>query len=52
MTPSPAHCLFVLRGREYKVNYPPSESDTGMFGGNSNWRDQQGVPTENIIGVE
>jgi hypothetical protein len=25
-------------GREYRVGYTPAESDTGMFGGNSNWR--------------
>ncbi len=25
-------------GREYRVDYLPAESDTGMFGGNSNWR--------------
>ena len=25
-------------GQEYRVGYLPAESDTGMFGGNSNWR--------------
>ncbi|MFP3607434.1 glucosidase, partial [Paraburkholderia sp. SIMBA_053] len=25
-------------GQEYKVQYLPAESNTGMFGGNSNWR--------------
>ena len=31
---------FVLRtdGQEYRVDYAPGESTTGMFGGNSNWR--------------
>jgi hypothetical protein len=31
---------YVLRvdGQEYEVSYQPAESDTGMFGGNSNWR--------------
>ncbi len=31
---------FVLNmdGREWQVNYEPAESQTGMFGGNSNWR--------------
>ena len=31
---------FVLDmdGQEYQVGYLPAESDTGMFGGNSNWR--------------
>ena len=25
-------------GQEYRVDYEPAESSTGMFGGNSNWR--------------
>jgi hypothetical protein len=25
-------------GKEYQVAYQPAESDSGMFGGNSNWR--------------
>ncbi len=31
---------YVLRvdGREYRVDYEPAESTTGLFGGNSNWR--------------
>jgi len=27
-----------LEGQDYSVGYLPAESDTGMFGGNSNWR--------------
>jgi hypothetical protein len=27
-----------LDGQDYSVRYLPAESDTGMFGGNSNWR--------------
>jgi hypothetical protein len=30
--------VMVVDGQEYRVNYLPAESDTGMFGGNSNWR--------------
>ena len=30
--------VFYLEGQEYKVQYLPAESNTGMFGGNSNWR--------------
>ena len=30
--------VFHVGGQEYKVQYLPGESDTGMFGGNSNWR--------------
>lgn len=29
---------FWVHGEEYRVSYLPAESDTGMFGGNSNWR--------------
>jgi len=31
---------FVMRvdGQEYRVDYDPAESTTGLFGGNSNWR--------------
>jgi Glycosyl hydrolase family 63 C-terminal domain len=31
---------YVLRvnGAEYRVDYEPAESSTGLFGGNSNWR--------------
>jgi hypothetical protein len=29
---------FRVHGEEYRVSYLPAESDTGMFGGNSNWR--------------
>jgi hypothetical protein len=31
---------YVVRvgGKEYQVSYLPAESDSGMFGGNSNWR--------------
>ena len=30
--------VLKLGGQEYRVGYLPAESDTGMFGGNSNWR--------------
>jgi len=30
--------LFRVNGEEYRVSYVPGESDTGLFGGNSNWR--------------
>jgi hypothetical protein len=29
---------FNVGGAEYRVQYEPAESTTGMFGGNSNWR--------------
>ncbi|MBO0879364.1 MAG: hypothetical protein J2P17_03110, partial [Mycobacterium sp.] len=30
--------LIEVNGQSYGVGYLPAESDTGMFGGNSNWR--------------
>jgi hypothetical protein len=30
--------VFHAGGQEYRVSYVPGESDTGLFGGNSNWR--------------
>src|SRR5262249_7266122 len=30
--------VFGANGAEYRVDYLPAESDSGMFGGNSNWR--------------
>jgi hypothetical protein len=34
--------VFNLQGEEYRVQYLPAESNTGMFGGNSNWRGRSG----------
>jgi hypothetical protein len=31
-------CVFQFGGKEYRVDYEPGESSTGLFGGNSNWR--------------
>jgi hypothetical protein len=36
-------------GREYCVSYLPAESDTGMFGGNSNWRGPIWMPVNGLI---
>jgi hypothetical protein len=30
--------VFHANGSEYRVDYEPGESSTGLFGGNSNWR--------------
>ena len=30
--------IFRMNGQEYRVDYEPGESTTGLFGGNSNWR--------------
>jgi hypothetical protein len=36
-------------GHEYRVAYLPAESDTGMFGGNSNWRGPIWMPVNGLI---
>ena len=42
-------CVFDWGGQEYKVSYLPAESDTGMFGGNSNWRGPVWFPMNLVI---
>jgi hypothetical protein len=37
-------------GQEYRVDYLPAESDSGMFGGNSNWRGPIWIPVNILIG--
>ncbi|HET8734270.1 MAG TPA: glucosidase, partial [Anaeromyxobacteraceae bacterium] len=41
--------VFHVDGREYRVGYVPAESDTGMFGGNSNWRGPIWMPVNILI---
>jgi hypothetical protein len=41
--------VFRAGGQEYQVGYLPAESDTGMFGGNSNWRGPLWMPTNGLI---
>jgi hypothetical protein len=41
--------VFDWGGQEYNVHYLPAESDTGMFGGNSNWRGPVWFPMNLII---
>jgi hypothetical protein len=38
-----------LNGRTYTVAYVPAESDSGMFGGNSNWRGPVWFPINYLI---
>lgn len=42
---------FVLKanGSEFKVDYEPAESQTGLFGGNSNWRGPIWFPVNFLI---
>jgi len=36
-------------GREFRVSYQPAESETALFGGNSNWRGPVWFPTNFLI---
>jgi Mannosylglycerate hydrolase MGH1-like glycoside hydrolase domain len=38
-----------VNGQEYRVDYLPAESNTGMFGGNSNWRGPIWFPVNALI---
>jgi hypothetical protein len=41
--------ILWLDGQEYRVDYLPAESNTGMFGGNSNWRGPIWMPVNALI---
>jgi len=41
--------VFHVHGQEYRVDYLPAESNTGMFGGNSNWRGPVWMPVNALI---
>jgi len=41
--------IFHVHGEEYRVDYLPAESNTGMFGGNSNWRGPVWMPVNALI---
>ncbi|MBP1598050.1 MAG: hypothetical protein H6Q05_3427, partial [Acidobacteria bacterium] len=41
--------VFYVNGTEYRVNYLPADSDSGMFGGNSNWRGPVWMPVNMMI---
>ena len=41
--------VFHVEGKEYRVDYLPAESNTGMFGGNSNWRGPVWMPVNVLI---
>jgi Glycosyl hydrolase family 63 C-terminal domain len=41
--------VFNVNGQDYRVNYLPAESDTGMFGGNSNWRGPIWMPVNALL---
>jgi hypothetical protein len=41
--------VYHTNGQEYRVDYLPAESDTGMFGGNSNWRGPVWMPVNALL---
>jgi hypothetical protein len=41
--------VFRVGGQDYRVDYLPGESDSGMFGGNSNWRGPVWMPVNGLI---
>jgi hypothetical protein len=41
--------VFHHAGTEYRVAYVPGDSDTGMFGGNSNWRGPVWMPINFLL---
>jgi hypothetical protein len=41
--------VFKADGREYRVDYVPGDSTTGMFGGNSNWRGPVWFPLNYLL---
>ena len=41
--------VFHHAGQDYSVNYVPGDSDSGMFGGNSNWRGPVWMPVNYLI---
>jgi hypothetical protein len=41
--------VFHADGQQYRVDYLPAESNTGMFGGNSNWRGPIWMPVNIMI---
>jgi len=41
--------VLYTSGQEYRVDYLPAESNTGMFGGNSNWRGPVWMPVNVLL---
>src|SRR6185437_4386693 len=39
----------TVGGQEFRVDYLPAKSDTGMFGGNSNWRGPIWMPVNLLL---
>ena len=48
-TTSSTRTCSATTGQEYRVAYVPGDSDTGMFGGNSNWRGPVWMPINFLL---
>jgi hypothetical protein len=46
---APNPYVLEVGGQEYRVDYLPAESNTAMFGGNSNWRGPIWIPVNALI---
>jgi hypothetical protein len=42
-------CVFHADGREYRLEYVPADSDSALFGGNSNWRGPVWLPMNVLV---
>jgi hypothetical protein len=43
------HPFIFCYGQEFRVSYLPGDSDSGMFGGNSNWRGPVWMPVNHLL---
>jgi len=41
--------ILPVNGQDYRVDYEPAESNTGLFGGNSNWRGPVWFPVNFLL---
>ena len=41
--------IFDVNGSQFQVDYEPTESSSGLFGGNSNWHDPVWFPVNFIL---
>ena len=41
--------VFQVNGQDYRVEYQPAESTSGLFGGNSNWRGPVWFPINYLL---
>src|SRR5262249_59237401 len=41
--------VFSAAGQDYRIAYVPGDSDSGMFGGNSNWRGPIWMPMQLML---